>query len=84
MSRGLLAVQGQGVNLNQTMQLQMQLARIQQQQQLAARQQQAAALAQQQHAQQAPYNGVGNGLERFFNTAANPGMQRMPSMPNQV
>ncbi|EIE27041.1 hypothetical protein COCSUDRAFT_55067 [Coccomyxa subellipsoidea C-169] len=76
--------QGQGVNLNQTMQLQMQLARIQQQQQLAARQQQAAALAQQQHAQQAPYNGVGNGLERFFNTAANPGMQRMPSMPNQI
>ncbi|KAK9915629.1 hypothetical protein WJX75_001723 [Coccomyxa subellipsoidea] len=77
--------QGQGVNLNQTMQLQMQLQRIQQQQQLVARQQQVAALAQQQQQQQqAPYNAAGNGLDRFFNNAAGPGMQRMPTLPNQI
>ena len=80
-----LFAQGQGVNLNQTMQLQMQLQRIQQQQQLVARQQQVAALAQQQQQQQqAPYNAAVNGLDRFFNNAAGPGMQRMPTLPNQA
>ncbi len=76
----MLFLQGQGVNQIQTMQLQMQLARLQQQQQLVRQHQAAAAVQQQQQA--APYNS--GGLERFFNTAAAPGIQRMPAVPNQV
>ncbi len=87
LAQTFLCAQGQNVNQIQTMQLQVQLARLQQQQQLAAHQQQAAAAAaqqQQQQQQQQPFNAAGTGLDRFFNVAAAPGMQRMPNMPNQV
>ncbi len=83
LKRYMLLLQGQGVNQIQTMQLQMQLARLQQQQQLVRQHQAAAAVQQQQQQQQAtPYSG--GGLERFFNTATAPGIQRMPAVPNQV
>ena len=69
-------LQGRNVNYVQTLQLQLQLAQLQQQQQAQLSQQQQLARQQQQHF---AANGVSAGLERFFN-AATPA----PGMPAQV